>query len=174
MSEQSEDDQDFKPSLKTATAETPTLKPGLYLNLRRIRRLLWARGARILGHQCRSTRRSDCADGKYKHAYNTPTFPMNCARLLKLCWPANVDVGLPLAKGCFPWYLFFLLRCFSTYVKWKKNQKYVRVSFPGYVRKYALIVAIIEVIMAPPYGISVLKVAPTRVHRHSYNSGNFR
>ena len=30
-------------------------------------------------------RRSDRADGKYKHSYNTPTFTMNCARLLKLC-----------------------------------------------------------------------------------------
>ena len=30
-------------------------------------------------------RRSDRADGKYKHSYNTPTFKMNCACLLKLC-----------------------------------------------------------------------------------------
>ena len=43
-------------------------------------------------------RRSDRADGKYKHSYNTPTFTMNCAPLLKLCWPGNVDAGLSLAR----------------------------------------------------------------------------
>ncbi len=33
-------------------------------------------------------RRSDRADGKYKHSYNTPTFTMNCARIFKalLTW----------------------------------------------------------------------------------------
>ena len=73
-------------------------------------------------------------------------------------------------KGAFHGTCFFTALLF--YVrKMKKNEK-VHACF--IVRKYAFSVDIIEVIVAPPYGISVLKVAPPRVHRHSYNSGNFR
>ena len=39
-------------------------------------------------------RRSDRADAEYKHSYNTQTFMLTFARLLKLCWPGNVDAGL--------------------------------------------------------------------------------
>ena len=47
-------------------------------------------------------RRSDHADAEYKHSYNTPTSTLTFARLLKLCWPGNVDAGLSLANSLRP------------------------------------------------------------------------
>ena len=45
----------------------------------------FAHVGRVLSAIYAYLRRSDRADGKYKHFYNKPTFTMNCARLLKLC-----------------------------------------------------------------------------------------
>ena len=44
-------------------------------------------------------RRSDRAYVKYEHSYNTPTFTLTFARLLKLCCPGNSDAGLSLANS---------------------------------------------------------------------------
>ena len=44
-------------------------------------------------------RRSDRADAEYKHSYNTPTFTLTVAHLLKLCWRGKVDAGLSLANS---------------------------------------------------------------------------
>ena len=45
----------------------------------------FARVGRALAATNADLRRSDRADVKYKHSYNTPTFTLTFARLLKLC-----------------------------------------------------------------------------------------
>ena len=70
-------------------------------------------------------RRSDRADAEYKHSYNMPTFTLTFARLLKLCWPGNVDAGLSLAKSPRPLPIRRLLRGMeniSISLKWYANR----------------------------------------------------
>ena len=88
------------------------LKPGLYFERKStpytqtILRTLW----RVLSATNADLRGSDRADAEYKHSYNTPTFTLTFARLLKLCWPGNVDAGLPLANSPRPLRIRRLLR----------------------------------------------------------------
>ena len=59
------------------------LKPSL--NLRRMYADHFAHVGRVFSATNADLRRSDRADAEYKHFYNTPTFTLTFARLLKLC-----------------------------------------------------------------------------------------